>query len=171
MLIIDEKQLGEVYDHARLCYPEECCGLLIGRVTAVGRRVEQVRWVENAWDRAGAAELGEDWSRTRESRYFIDPQEMLAVMREGRSQNLEIVGVYHSHPDQEAVPSECDRRLAWEQYSYLIVAVRGGRGIGEMGEMGEMGEVSGWGSWELDGDRRFQSEPVQLIRSNGSILS
>jgi proteasome lid subunit RPN8/RPN11 len=165
MLIIDEKQLEGVCDHARQCYPEECCGLLLGRVTAAGRWVEQVRRVENAWGVLGAAELGEDGSRTRESRYFIDPQEMLAVMREGRSQNLEIVGIYHSHPDQEAVPSECDRRLAWEQYSYLIVAVRGGRGIGQMGE------VSGWGSWELDGDRRFQREPVQLIHPNGSILS
>jgi proteasome lid subunit RPN8/RPN11 len=39
---------------------------------------------------------------------------------------LDICGFYHSHPDHPCVPSEHDRKLAWEGYLYLIVSVKGG---------------------------------------------
>ena len=91
---------------------------------------------------------------SKQQRYEIAPAEMLAAMKAARSRNLDIIGIYHSHPDQPAVPSECDRAAAWSQYSYAIVSVAGGTSV----------ELQ---SWSLDDQRVFQAEDL-LIREGTS---
>ncbi len=62
---------------------------------------------------------------------------------------LDVVGFYHSHPDNHAVPSQYDLDHAWPTYSYVIVSVNGGRG----------GELR---SWEMQSDRaRFNEEEIR----------
>ena len=87
---------------ARARYPDEACGLLIGRRCATRARVELVREARNV-----AA------ARARE-RYELDPVDHLAAEELARSLGLEVVGVWHSHPDHPALPSETDRERAWE---------------------------------------------------------
>jgi proteasome lid subunit RPN8/RPN11 len=43
---------------------------------------------------------------------------------------MEVVGVYHSHPDHRARASATDAELAWEGYVYLIVSVSGAEDAG-----------------------------------------
>jgi proteasome lid subunit RPN8/RPN11 len=74
---------------------------------------------------------------------------MLMAMREARNCSLEIIGIYHSHPDHPAVPSECDRQLAWPQYSYIIVSVA-------------QGYAAESKSWILDDTHQFQPEPIVI---------
>jgi len=87
-----------------------------------------------------------------ERRYAIAPATMLAAMRAGRARNLDIIGVYHSHPQHPAVPSEFDRACAWPDYSYLILSVKGDQTVD-------------WQSWRLNLDRQFQPEPIVLCGS------
>lgn len=61
----------------------------------------------------------------RRQRFSIEPETLLAAQKEARRLGLEIVGYYHSHPDQPARPSEHDREHAWPGLSYLIVSVNG----------------------------------------------
>lgn len=115
-------------------YPEETCGLLLGR-TALGR-TETARAVRAR-------------NRNRErarDRYDLDPTDFLAADLAARAEGLEIVGVWHSHPDHPARPSETDRDAAWEGWSYVIVEVTAGG-------------VSALRSWRLVG-REFVEEPV-----------
>lgn len=56
-------------------------------------------------------------------RYEIDPVDHLAAETRARASALEVIGVWHSHPDRPAVPSESDRAAAWSGWSYLIVPV------------------------------------------------
>ena len=90
---------------------------------------------------------------TKGYHYWIAPEEMLAAMKDARQRNLEIVGIYHSHPDHPAVPSECDRRLAWSQYSYLIVSVLQGKATNAQ-------------SWVLDENHQFQPEAIHSIEGS-----
>ena len=73
---------------------------------------------------------------------------MLATLKTARQNHLELVGIYHSHPDHPASPLECDRSLAWSSYIYVICQVS--RGI-----------VSATTAWQLDGDRQ-QFQPVAM---------
>lgn len=109
----------------------------------------EIRSLDNAWTPDVAAELATQ-TLTKSRRYWIAPAAMLAAMRHARNRSLEIIGIYHSHPDHPAVPSEYDRQLAWQQYSYLIVSV-------------EQGHAQLCQSWVLDDDDRFQSESL-LVR-------
>lgn len=118
------------------------------------REVKDAIATANAWSDAVAQELANELPsyaataaapHSKADRFWIDPQDLLRVQRQARDRNLVVVGIYHSHPDQVAVPSECDRTIAWSDYSYLILAVRQGQTV----------EVR---SWTLDEQRQFQME-------------
>jgi proteasome lid subunit RPN8/RPN11 len=61
-------------------------------------------------------------------RYLIAPEDLRRLERRLKSEGLEIVGYYHSHPDHPASPSAFDADHAWPWYSYVIVRVDHGRG-------------------------------------------
>ena len=126
--------------HAHLCraYPEEGCGVLVGRDEGALRIVERVVAFENQ---------RED---SRRNRYLISPEHLLVVEREAREEGLDVVGFFHSHPDHPALPSSFDLEHAWPYYSYLIVSVEGGRVVDAR-------------SWRLTQDRsRFEPEILEL---------
>lgn len=148
-LTLPTDRLQAIHAHAERTYPEECCGLLLGTIAADKRVVHDIYEVPNAWDTDAAHELNDTTAFTKTHRYWIAPEAMLAGMREARRRNLEIIGIYHSHPDYPAVPSECDRALAWSQYSYLIVSV-------------EQGAAKDCRSWMLNDQQSFVPEAIQI---------
>ncbi|XHX80264.1 MAG: Mov34/MPN/PAD-1 family protein [Stenomitos frigidus ULC029] len=151
-LTLHAEHLQAIHAHAERTYPEECCGLLLGTIAADQRVVHDVYAVLNAWDTDAAKELHDNAAFTKTRRYWIAPEAMLAGMREARRRNLEIIGIYHSHPDYPAIPSECDRALAWSQYSYLIVSV-------------EHGNAKDCHSWTLNDQHLFESETIAIAET------
>lgn len=156
-LYLTSEHLDAITQHAQRTYPEECCGLLIGTLASQRNesRVVEVRPTPNAWSPeqvAGLEALIPDQStpHSRRDRFWIDPRELLMAQREGRDRGLSVVGIYHSHPDHAAIPSECDRRLAWPDYSYLIVSVH-------------QGITRDLLSWKLDINHQFQVEELQCL--------
>jgi proteasome lid subunit RPN8/RPN11 len=129
--------LEAIRDHAGERYPEECCGVLIGNASE-GRKV--VRAVER---------LRNSWRDDPGRRYLIGPLMIRAVERKAESEGLSLLGIYHSHPDHPAQPSETDRKYAWPWYSYVIVRV-------------DRGTPDGLSSWVLSEDRaRFEEEELR----------
>ena len=74
-----------------------------------------------------------------DKRYLLDPADFVHADREARGHGLDIVGIYHSHPDHPACPSETDLENAWAALAYLIVGVESGR-------------AQEWRAWEYDGE-------------------
>jgi proteasome lid subunit RPN8/RPN11 len=110
-------------------YPREACGLLLGRVEGVRRVVDLVHPARNL-----NVERAHD-------RYELDPRDQLAAERAARDGGREVLGVWHTHPDHPATPSETDRAAAWSGWSYLILSV----------VRGELAELR---SWRLDESTR-----------------
>ncbi len=152
-IVISAAQLKIIYDHAENIYPEECCGVLLGKIHKLDRTVVEVIPTVNAWAKS---ELVDDLSivneiaRTKHTRYTIAPQDIFQAQKRGRDLQLEIIGFFHSHPDYPAIPSTCDRSQAWEVYSYPIVSVINAK-------------VSDLKSWVLDRNGEFQPEEIQII--------
>ncbi len=115
-------------------YPREACGLLVGRLQPDATHVRQVFPVRNL-----------NVERARD-RYELDPDEHARVAAAARLEGLDIVGVWHSHPDHPARPSETDRAAAWEGWSYVIASVSPG-GLQDLR------------SWRLQ-DGRFEEEDI-----------
>lgn len=102
---------AELQTHVRAGYPCETCGLLLGRRSNGQRDVSRVLPARN---------LNQERSLDR---YELDPKDYLAADREARASGEEIVGIWHSHPDHPAQPSDTDLAAAWPEWSYLIVSV------------------------------------------------
>jgi proteasome lid subunit RPN8/RPN11 len=101
--------------------PEEACGLLLGQqATAAGAGRCEVREVVLARNLA---------SERRADLYEVHPEDFLAADRRASALGLEIVGVWHSHPESPARPSATDLERAWPGWSYVILGrvVDGGR--------------------------------------------
>ncbi len=121
----------------------------------VKKSVAELVALENQWTPSNSPLASLDAQYTKNRRYTIDPRDMLRVQKQARDQKLSIIGIYHSHPDHVAVPSECDRAGAWPDYAYTIVSVRSGKAV----------DVK---NWALDSDHQFQPEAMQVAPSSAT---
>ncbi len=104
----------ELEELAATGYPIEACGLLIGRSDGNASSVEFVTAARN---------LNEIRPHDR---YSLDPRDFLRAERLAAENGLDVVGIWHTHPDHPAVPSQTDTDAAWPDYSYIIVSVADG---------------------------------------------
>ena len=148
MLVLSRRLEEEIRRHGEREYPHECCGLLIGRIEADGRTrtIAEIYPVANTFAR-----------EERHHRMSIEPPEYARAERLFAGQGLGVVGNYHSHPDDAAVPSRFDlEHLApWPTMSYVVVSVRGGRAVDLR-------------SWELEADgSKFNEEEIKTPGGEG----
>jgi proteasome lid subunit RPN8/RPN11 len=129
VLVLPDDVRERLRELALADYPREACGLLLGRVEGIRRVVELVHPARNL-----NVERAHD-------RYELDPRDQLAAERAAREGGREVLGVWHTHPDHPATPSETDRAAAWSGWSYLILSV----------VRGELAELR---SWRLDESTR-----------------
>lgn len=111
----------DIHERSLAAYPREACGLLIGtRASAPGVDGEGVDGenhsiaVEAALCRNMAEEAG---------RFELHPEDFLAAEVDAASRGLAVIGVWHSHPDQPAVPSPKDCLAAYAGWSHVISSV------------------------------------------------
>jgi proteasome lid subunit RPN8/RPN11 len=115
-MITTDSVLTDIRQHGADAYPEEGCGFLLGTVTDAG--VNRVAAIRRATNRHP------EW-RTR--RYQLTADDYREADAAAQEQGLDIVGIYHSHPDHPAEPSETDLDEAtFPGYTYVIVAVHDG---------------------------------------------
>jgi proteasome lid subunit RPN8/RPN11 len=104
---VERHVLDDLLAHARSSPKTECCGLLAGRDGIIS----VVLPARNALDSATA--------------YEIAPAELFALFRRIREQNLDHLGIYHSHPDTDNAPSPTDiERAHYPDAAYFIVSPR-----------------------------------------------
>lgn len=111
-----------VTDACQKAFPEEGCGLLLGKVPdefdRIGRpvAVDEVRPLPNGWD-----------ASAKTNRYAIDPRLLARIEDELSGTGRGVVGFFHSHPNAPAWPSPFDLMAAQPCVSYWILRVQDGR--------------------------------------------
>ena len=139
MIALSAENIRDIISHAESDYPNECGGLLLGRFEGDERAVLKTLRMKNI-----AAE------ETQHDRVLIDPRELLKTDRPARNEGLDVIGYYHSHPDDEAVPSQFDLDHALPVWSYIIVSVRDGKAADQR-------------SWRMRDDRsKFDHEGISV---------
>ncbi len=137
-LVLDARHQGAIRRHGEADYPAEACGLIGGALE--GDRKVAVQLVP----------LGNQRTDSARNRYLIDPESFRRAQEKLERDGLDVIGVYHSHPDHVPEPSAFDREHAWPWLSYVIVGV--GRGRAE-----------DMRSWVLSDDRAgFDEEPITI---------
>ena len=113
VIYINKTTYQKMLADAKAAYPNECCGVLLGK----DKKVATARLMENInKDRAN-------------DRYEVNPKELLKIEKEASAGRLEVIGFYHSHPDHPDRPSAFDRERGWPFYSYVIISVHNGKDV------------------------------------------
>lgn len=102
MIVIATPMLSRIAVLAEAAYPEESCGLIVGR--------------RDDHDGVVATDIvpGTNVAVDRRRRFEIDPKLRFDVMRALSAGPERVVGHFHSHPDRPAVPSPADLERAFE---------------------------------------------------------
>jgi proteasome lid subunit RPN8/RPN11 len=138
-IIIPEEIMGQIRLHGERAYPEEGAGLMLGTELDGNRQVVSLIFLENARE-----------DTARHNRYLITAEDMLRGEQQAARLGLDIIGIFHSHPDHPDQPSEFDREYAIPWYSYLITSVNSGKAGASR-------------SWRLEDDREgFAEETIEI---------
>jgi proteasome lid subunit RPN8/RPN11 len=101
--------------HARKTYPNECCGAMLGSTNEDGEKlVREAIPLENAF--AGA----------QAQRYELRPEDLLAADKAARERRMDLIGIYHSHPDCDAYFSTTDLKNSCPWYSFVVLSIQKG---------------------------------------------
>src|SRR5688572_20983879 len=144
MLFIQNSPKKEMIDDAIRAFTDECCGFLLGG-QAEHRVITGITIVNNAKE------------GDKRRRFEIAPADYLAAERFAEENKLLLLGVYHSHPNHPAIPSEHDRVAAQPFFSYIIIST-------------ESDGVKNTRSWVLNNNSQFDEEEYsnQLTNTNKS---
>lgn len=121
--------------HAEENFPYESCGFLLGRDGNDFRTFSDYLLVDNSKE------------GDQRKRFEISPKDYMQAEREAALRGLDLLGIYHSHPDHPAIPSRHDHKQAMPFFSYVILSIREGR-------------LSKYTSWQLDDNGAFIREPI-----------
>ncbi|MGA8029021.1 MAG: M67 family metallopeptidase [Bryobacteraceae bacterium] len=115
MIEIQPKPWQTMVLHAERTYPNECCGAMLGRIQGGKKIVSDAVALENVF----AGGQGE--------RYELRPEDLLAADKAARERGLDLVGIFHSHPDCDAYFSQTDVKNSCPWYSFVVLSITNGK--------------------------------------------
>lgn len=141
MLKIKKEHIEEIKKQGEKWYPYEICGFMLGKIDYENniREVKEIFQVEN-----------QNKERAND-RFEISPKDYLKVEDYAKKKGVQIIGIYHTHPDNPDKPSKTDLMFAQPDMSYIIMSVNNGK-------------AENWRSWELDLKKNeFKEEKMEVI--------
>lgn len=137
MLSVPKQLIEQISAHVENAYPEEGAGFLLGW----DGEVKEIFPLPNAREDAA-----------RHNRYLITPEDYMKAEVTAADLGVDLIGVFHSHPDCPNIPSEYDREWAQPFFSYLITRVDGGKAVSHR-------------SWKLAEDRsKYDEEEIEITK-------
>jgi proteasome lid subunit RPN8/RPN11 len=114
MIRIESEPWTAMVAHARSTYPNECCGAMLGTIDGEQKTVRVSMQLQNAFEGAQAA------------RYELRPEDLLAADKAARERQMDLIGIYHSHPDCDAYFSKTDLQNSCPWYSFVVLSIQKG---------------------------------------------
>lgn len=115
MIEIEKNAWTAMVLHAERSYPDECCGAMIGRIQDGRKSVTQ------------AVPLDNSFSGEKGAHYELRPEDLLAADKTARANGLNLIGIFHSHPNCDAYFSETDLKNSCPWYSFVVLSIRDGK--------------------------------------------
>jgi proteasome lid subunit RPN8/RPN11 len=145
MIVVKSGPLTEMKAHAMAIYPDECCGFLYGaEQTDSSRMITKILEVNNS-------KTGD-----KKRRFEISGKDYMLAEKFALENNILLLGIYHSHPNHPAIPSEHDRVAALPYFSYVILSIT-------------PGTIDHIRSWQLNDLSQFEEEVFSPAHLNQSI--
>lgn len=118
MLKLTDTLHDEIKSYGRAAYPNEGCGVLLGYLEGDVNVVTAVHPLPNSWP----------IETEKPIRFRIAEEDWLAAETEAMMEDVDIIGIFHSHPDNPPIASPRDLAWAsWPGYSYIITEIIHGK--------------------------------------------
>jgi len=114
MISIEPAAWDTMVSHAQNTYPNECCGAMIGSIDGSAKKVAVAVPLENAF-------TGEQGAR-----YELRQEDLLRADKEARQRGMDLIGIFHSHPDCDAYFSKTDLENSCSWYSFVVLSIKNG---------------------------------------------
>jgi proteasome lid subunit RPN8/RPN11 len=117
-ILLESGVFEKIKKYAEDSYPVEACGVLLTdneKVTSGQIRITDACSIENTAE-----------SHRLRGYFSIDPMALFATEKKASENGFSVAGFYHSHPDNEAIPSAEDEKYMVPGQIYLITSVRKG---------------------------------------------
>ncbi len=111
MIRIEPQAWEAMVSHAEATYPKECCGVMLG----LDRHVSE------------AVPLPNVYTGPQEDFYVMAPGDLRREDERARLEGMEVLGIFHSHPDCDAYFSKRDLENSCPWFSYVVLSVKNGR--------------------------------------------
>jgi proteasome lid subunit RPN8/RPN11 len=115
MIEVEQSPWEAMVLHAERTYPNECCGAMLGHIQGDKKTVNEAIPLENA-------SIGE-----QRRHYELRPEDLLSAEKAARQRGLDLIGIFHSHPDCDAYFSDTDLRNSCPWYSFLVLSIKNGK--------------------------------------------
>lgn len=139
-VILRAAEMRGIEAHGEATYPNEGAGFLFGRMETDQIVIEAIRAIENRRE-----------TEAQFNRYELSPQDFVQAELEASRREMDIIGVFHSHPDHPAAPSQFDLEHALPSFSYLITSV-------------QQGQAKITRAWRLQADRAAFEEDELVVK-------
>ena len=96
-IVLAQKEKDKLIDHAIKQQPSESCAMLLGKRVGNNWNVKEVFLTQNIDD--------------SQTNFTISPEELLKGYQIAEKNQLEVVGIFHSHPNSDAIPSNTDKKF------------------------------------------------------------
>ena len=96
-IVLAQKEKDKLIAHAIKQQPSESCAMLLGKKVGDNWNVKEVFLTQNIDD--------------SQTNFTISPEELLKGYQIAEKNQLEVVGIFHSHPNSDAIPSNTDKKF------------------------------------------------------------
>ena len=96
-IVLAQKEKDKLVTHAISEQPSESCAMLFGKKVGDNWNVKEVFLTQNIDD--------------SQTNFTISPEELLKGYQIAEKNQLEVVGIFHSHPNSDAIPSSTDKKF------------------------------------------------------------
>lgn len=108
-IVMKRELLDLILEDGKKRYPAEACGIILGKVQDNVFVARELRSARN---------LSDD-----PIRFILDPRDFMRIQEEADKSGLEIIGIYHTHPEHPPIASQYDLEAAIEGLVYVIMSV------------------------------------------------
>ena len=136
MVYLEENTLREILDLVEKI-PEETCGFLLGTAGKQDKKIVTFKAVKNVS------------KKNKIQKYEISPKDYLMAEKAASENKMALLGIYHTHLNWPAIPSETDRLAAFPNLSYIIISLKDQ-------------VFSDIKSWQLTSNLTFKEEKIVL---------
>ena len=106
-ILLNQKQVDALIQHSEKAGLSESCAMLLGTHNDQQWNVKEVFLTRNA---CGNTANASEATGSSETNFIIAPEELLQGHQLAEKKQLELVGIFHSHPNTSASPSNIDKK-------------------------------------------------------------